>query len=114
MKARSALGLEGSLVKRELLLTALATLALGAADAAVAQTLVGFARLPAASLATGPTSGQFITDPPPINGVTPPFPNLQPIHGFSSVLRTSSGEFLVMEDNGFGAQANSLDYVLRV
>ena len=81
---------------------------------APAQTLVGFARLPADSFAAGPTSGQFITDPPPINGRTPPFVDRQPIQGFSSVLRAANGDLLVMEDNGFGAKENSRDYVLRV
>jgi hypothetical protein len=76
-----------------------------------AQTLTGFASLPAASFAPGPTSGQFIA---PANGVTPPFPGRQPIQGFSSVLRTSNGEFLAMSDNGFGSKATSPDYVLRV
>src|SRR5262249_7900169 len=38
----------------------------------------------------------------------------QPVQGFSSVLRASNGDFLAMPDNGFGAQGNSADYVLRV
>ena len=74
-------------------------------------TLVGFASLPAASFAPGPTSGQFINA---ANGVTPPFVNRQPIQGFSSVLRASDGDFLVMPDNGFGAKPTSADFVLRV
>jgi hypothetical protein len=36
------------------------------------------------------------------------------VQGVSSVLRASNGDFLVMSDNGFGAQGNSADYVLRV
>ncbi len=75
------------------------------------QTLVGFASLPADTFATGPTSGQFITA---ANGVKPPFANRQPVQGFSSVLRASNGDFLVMTDNGFGAKTNSADFVLRV
>ena len=43
-----------------------------------------------------------------------PFPNAQPVQGFSSVLRTSNGDFLVMSDNGFGSKPTSPDYVLRV
>jgi glycerophosphoryl diester phosphodiesterase len=35
----------------------------------------------------------------------------QPVQGFSSVLRTWFGEYLAMSDNGFGAKANSADYV---
>ena len=81
-----------------------------AAIGADAQTLVGFARLPADTFAAGPTSGQFITA---ANKRVPPFAGAQPVQGFSSVLRSPSGEFLAMADNGFGAQTNSADYVLR-
>jgi hypothetical protein len=76
-----------------------------------AQTLEGFASFPADTFAPGPTSGQFIDA---ANGRTPPFENRQPVQGVSSVLRASNGDFLVMSDNGFGAQNNSADYVLRV
>ena len=76
-----------------------------------AQTLIKFASLPADTFAPGPTSGQFIT---PANGRTPPFVDRQPVQGFSSVLQTRKGDFLVMSDNGFGAKPNSPDYVLRV
>jgi hypothetical protein len=75
------------------------------------QTLVGFASLPAESFAAGPTSGQFISA---ANGVKPPFTNRQPVQGFSSILRTTGGDFLVMPDNGFGSKMNSADFVLRV
>jgi hypothetical protein len=78
---------------------------------AAAQTLEGLAVLPADTFAPGPTSGQFIA---PANGRTPPFLNRQPVQGVSSVLRESNGDFLIMSDNGFGAQGNSADYVLRV
>jgi hypothetical protein len=76
-----------------------------------AQTLEGWAVLPADTFAIGPTSGQFIS---PSNERTPPFPQMQPVQGFSSVLRESNGDFLVMSDNGFGAKGNSADYVLRI
>jgi hypothetical protein len=76
-----------------------------------AQTLEGWAVLPADTFAIGPTSGQFIS---PSNGRTPPFPQMQPVQGFSSVLRAGNGDFLVMSDNGFGAKGNSADYVLRI
>ena len=78
---------------------------------AEAQTLEEFAALPADTFAPGPTSGQFIA---PANGRIPPFPDKQPVQGFSSVLQTGDGDFLVMSDNGFGAKNNSADYVLRV
>jgi hypothetical protein len=48
------------------------------------QTLEGFASFPADTFAPGPTSGQFITA---ANGRTPPFVNMQPVQGISSVLR---------------------------
>lgn len=76
-----------------------------------AQTLEAFASLPADTFAPGPTSGQFIA---PANGRVPPFTDAQPVQGVSSVLRTRSGAFLVMSDNGFGTRPTSPDYVLRV
>ena len=91
-----------------LLVSGLMAAAVPAADA---QTLEGFAKLPADTFATGPTSGQLIA---PANGRTPPFVNKQPVQGFSSVLRASNGDFLAMPDNGFGAKDNSPDYLLRL
>jgi len=76
-----------------------------------AQTLTGRAVLPADSFAPGPTSGQFIT---PANGRIPPFVNKQPVQGISAVLQGPGNSYLVMCDNGFGAKANSADFVLRV
>ena len=87
--------------------------ALAVSGPAGAQTLEGFASLPADTFAPGPTSGQLIPPPPP-NGRTTPFFDAQPIQGFSSVLGVSNGDFLAMPDNGFGAKENSPDYVLRV
>jgi hypothetical protein len=98
-----------SLSARPLLLLTMLTVAVPAIGRS--QTLEGFASFPADTFAPGPTSGQFITA---ANGRTPPFVNLQPVQGISSVLRASNGDFLVMSDNGFGAQNNSADYVLRV
>lgn len=76
-----------------------------------AQTLDGFASLPADTFEPGPTSGQFIAA---TNGRTPPFRDRQPVQGVSNVLATSNGDYFVMSDNGFGAKDNSQDYVLRV
>ena len=76
-----------------------------------AQTLEAIRDSAGGHLRAGPTSGQFIC---PANGRMPPFLNRQPVQGVSSVLRTANGDFLVMSDNGFGAKANSADYVLRV
>jgi hypothetical protein len=81
------------------------------AATAEAQTLEGFASLPADTFAPGPTSGQLIT---PANGRVPPFVDKQPVQGVSSVLRALDGEYWVMADNGFGAKENSSDFVLRI
>jgi len=93
-------------------LTALAT-ALLLAGAAHAQVLTGWAQMPAATFSDGPTSGQFAAAN--TYGINlPPFANRQPVQGFSGVLagpRKNVFHFLV--DNGFGAQANSADALLR-
>lgn len=83
------------------------------AGAAHAQMLTGWAQMPAATFADGPTSGQFAA-PNPYGTNLPPFVNRQPVQGFSGVLsgpRRNVFHFLV--DNGFGAQANSADALLR-
>jgi hypothetical protein len=69
--------------------------------------------LPADTFAPGPTSGQFIGTGP-INGVSVPFVDKQPVQGFSAVLPAEPGSYWVMEDNGFGAKANSADFLLRL
>jgi glycerophosphoryl diester phosphodiesterase len=75
--------------------------------------LAGFASLPAATFAEGPTSGaQLGTDP--INGQMPPFTDKQPVQGFSAVLDNGDGTFLGMADNGYGNIENSADFNLRV
>ena len=93
-------------------ITSLAALLL-CAGAAHAQVLTGWAQMPAATFADGPTSGQFAA-PNPYGTNLPPFVNRQPVQGFSGVLagpRRNVFHFLV--DNGFGAQANSADALLR-
>ena len=81
-------------------------------SSAIAVELVGRAVLPASTFAPGPTSGQLITA---ANGVSAPFVGKQPVQGFSAVLPgPRPGTFLVMSDNGYGAKANSPDYLLRV
>jgi hypothetical protein len=42
-----------------------------------------------------------------------PFAEKQAVQGFSSILQTAGREFLAMCDNGFGAQDNSAEHVLR-
>ena len=81
-----------------------------------AQTLVGFAELPADTLAVGPPAGGDDGEGEPIsaNDRTGPFPG-QPVQGFSGVQFAPDGEgFWFLSDNGFGAKANSADYLLRI
>lgn len=78
--------------------------------------LVGFASLPADTFADGPTSGNDNGNGEPIdaNGRTGPFEG-QPVQGFSGVqFADADGSFWFLSDNGFGAQTNSADYLLRL
>ncbi|MBE9076005.1 esterase-like activity of phytase family protein [Romeria aff. gracilis LEGE 07310] len=87
-------------------------------------TLKGFASLPADTFAEGPPSGSdnglidAIARIQPIsaNGRTGPFDG-QPVQGFSGVQFASGSDgdtFWFLSDNGFGGQANSTDYLLRL
>jgi hypothetical protein len=83
------------------------------AGMAHAQVLTGWAQMPAATFADGPTSGQFAA-PNPYGTNVPPYANLQPVQGFSGVLDgPRRNTFLFLVDNGFGAQGNSADALLR-
>ncbi|WP_222427206.1 esterase-like activity of phytase family protein, partial [Hyella patelloides] len=79
--------------------------------------LAGFASLPADTFAEGPTSGADSGDGTPIdaNGRMGPFDG-QPVQGFSGVqfAPDGNGAFWFLSDNGFGAQTNSADYLLRI
>lgn len=105
------------MIRKSLLALALATAGLHAQAAApspTVNTLIGWAKMPAATFADGPTSGQF-AGPNPYGSNLPPYVDLQPVQGFSAVLPGPvSGTFRVMTDNGFGAQGNSADALLRV
>lgn len=74
-------------------------------------TLKAFATLPADSFADGIASGATITGD--TNGRTTPFPG-QPIQGFSAVQFADKNSFWFMPDNGYGAKANSSDFLLRL
>ncbi len=74
-------------------------------------TLKGFATLPADTFAPGPLSGATITGN--TNGRTIPFPG-QPVQGFSAVQFADKNSFWFMPDNGYGAKANSSDFLLRI
>lgn len=107
----------------------------GAAHAAP-PTLTGWATMPAATFADGPTSGQFAA-PNPYGTNLPPYLNKQPVQGFSAVLPVrerrhghehdrgrgrghddrdgdDDDTFRFLVDNGFGAQNNSADSLLRI
>lgn len=79
--------------------------------------LVGFASLPADTFAEGPPSGTDRGNGTPIsaNGRVGPFDG-QPVQGFSGVqfAPDARGSFWFLSDNGFGAQTNSADYLLRI
>ena len=75
-------------------------------------TLVGRAVLSAEALAAGPPSGAALGTGPQ-NGIEFPRPQ-QPVEGFSAVVAgREPGEYLAMPDNGFGAKANSRDFLIR-
>lgn len=77
-------------------------------------TLVGWAVMPAESFSHGPTSGQLISGNP-YGTHRPPYEDRQPVQGFSAVLPgADEGSFVFMTDNGFGAQENSADALLRL
>lgn len=91
---------------------ALATLCAAGAAQAASATLEGWALMPANTFAEGPTSGQFASG---AGGNSLPLLNKQPVQGFSAVLAgPTAGSFLFMPDNGFGAQGNSADALLRM
>jgi hypothetical protein len=87
----------------------------GASDVATAavNTLEGWALMPANTFSDGPSSGQLAGSGAGGNAL--PLLNLQPVQGFSGVLAGAvPGSYRVMTDNGFGAQNNSADTLLRV
>ncbi|WP_017301148.1 esterase-like activity of phytase family protein [Nodosilinea nodulosa] len=74
--------------------------------------LTGFASLPADTFAEGPPTGAGIEG----NGRTGPFEG-PPVQGFSGVQFAPGGDgstYWFLSDNGFGAQGNSADYLLRI
>ncbi len=81
---------------------------------AASNTLVGWAMMPADTFSDGPTSGQMASDNP-YGTFTPPYEGRQPVQGFSAILPgADENSFIVMTDNGFGAQGNSADTLLRL
>src|SRR3954453_16980236 len=76
--------------------------------------LVGRAVLPALTFAGPSESGaEVVPGTGTLNGVSFPLP-AQPVEGFSAGDRgRRPGEFLAMEDNGFGNKTNSRDFLTR-
>lgn len=71
--------------------------------------LSGWAAISSEYRYPGPVSGQFAG---PASGVTAPYSG-QPIPGFSGMIPAATrGEYVAPPDNGFGAQANSADFVI--
>jgi len=89
-------------------------LGLAAASAGAANTLTGWAEMPAATFSDGPTSGQFAFTNVNSPANNPPYLNQQPVQGFSGVLAGPNGSYRMLVDNGFGAKANSVDTLLRM
>lgn len=97
-----------------LMLTAAALAAALCAAAQAAPTLEGWAQMPAATYADGPTSGQFGFTNAASPANNPPYLGLQPVQGFSGVLAGAGGSYRFLVDNGFGTQASSADALLRM
>lgn len=77
--------------------------------------LVAIARLPADTLVPGPTSGQFLDPAEKASNFTgPPYPDAQPVQGFSAIVDEGEGRYLMLADNGYGSKANSPDFVLSL
>jgi glycerophosphoryl diester phosphodiesterase len=82
------------------------------ADGGPGPTLEGRAVLPVDTYAPGPPSGTLLPAGT-VNGITFPLP-AQPVEGFSAIVDgREPGEYLAMSDNGFGAKANSRDFLIR-
>jgi glycerophosphoryl diester phosphodiesterase len=85
----------------------------GAALAAGQQpqaTLTGLAVLPAETIATGPPSGAWLR----ADTMGAPQFLAQPVQGISALWPADDSEWFALSDNGYGAKANSSDYLLRI
>jgi hypothetical protein len=97
-----------------MLRTTLITLAVAALTAAPAAahdrdpSLKARAILPADATWPAPFPAATNTEPAPAPG------SVQPVGGFSALLKGPHGSYLAMPDNGFGSKANSHSFLLRV
>jgi hypothetical protein len=92
-------------------LTALAVAALAASPAAAHDrdpSLKARAILPADATWPAPFPAAPNTEPAPAPG------SVQPVGGFSALLKGPHGSYLAMPDNGFGSKRNSHSFLLRV
>ncbi|GAA3290971.1 hypothetical protein GCM10020295_06610 [Streptomyces cinereospinus] len=86
----------------------------GSADGGFGRaTLTGFASLPAETFVPDSEPSGALIGAGPFNGIAAPFAD-QPVQGFSGIVNRHDGTFDVLSDNGYGNQANSADYLLRV
>jgi hypothetical protein len=72
--------------------------------------LTGIAILPAETFAQGPPSGAWLRP----DSLGKPSFSSQPVQGVSALWPAGPNEWLALSDNGFGAKANSADYLLRI
>ena len=75
-----------------------------------AATLTGLAILPAETLAPGPPSGAWLR----ADAFGQAQFLAQPVQGVSALWPAADTEWFALSDNGFGAKANSSDYMLRI
>jgi hypothetical protein len=73
-------------------------------------TLTALAILPADTLTTGPPSGAWLR----ADALGEPQFFSQPVQGVSALWPAAENEWFALSDNGFGAKANSSDYMLRI
>jgi hypothetical protein len=104
---RRALRCAARMLKTALLTFLIAALA-AAPAAAHEPTLKARSILPADATWPAPFPAAPNTEPAPAPG------SVQPVGGFSALLKGPHGSYLAMPDNGFGSKANSHSFLLRV
>ena len=95
-------------MKRLALLVIAASMAAPSAAADTTTKLKARAILPAEATWPAPFPAVANTDPAPAPG------SVQPVGGFSALLKGPHGSYLAMPDNGFGSKRNSHSFLLRV
>jgi len=95
-------------MKRLALLVIAASMAAPSAAAHTTTKLKARAILPAEATWPAPFPAVANTDPAPAPG------SVQPVGGFSALLKGPHGSYLALPDNGFGSKRNSHSFLLRV